>query len=669
MNKTITIIIFMLMTLTLFTYTPTIKGATPFLISNFDDVATGLDSGTSVFFDFENVGTPNYFETSSTGDLSPPNSIKCNSNGANVCDGYLNLTTDFSYINLINFSFIMPYQDGSGDTHIRFYNDTDTELIDIRFYYNTGFYLYWQNDAGFQEIYHYSAGTRYYLVMQHNGTNQFNIKLLDGSYTVKANKDFSTVVGTDWTNFSYIRAKSTTGWTDLYLDNFYLDITPPENETFVPDINLGSRCANTYNDYTQVFEVTSDYYIDWACVVLHLLGNLAHCIEGDYTINPVKYVEHETEGYYNERIRHVLLPVSYSQLAFVSMELTDYQLMIDNQFCGYADYIVPYDNEYGIVWENVNVTVDGKIDFAVYCSEHTTGFQKDWYWYGLGGKWGGWGSTKGHNSQNYFYDGILDGTPPANFKLGICWYYDNSSFYNQTDPWKLPIIDDYDEYFGGGTGGDSGNGYIEFLGWNSPCYYKMGARTTPSIVFNLSGLGAGNGTKTLWFGVYRVKTGDDEIVYNGFIEIPNADYYRDIWELSTFDFARSGQYYIMCYNTSNYGLETTGFIHRSETITVCQADSGGGSGGGVLPVLDQPLGSVVGLIITIFCLLIPFILGGALHIKGIPNIVYAMTGGLGLAVSTVMGLFPSWLPFFIIAIGVIILVFTYLYNNRSTSEG
>jgi hypothetical protein len=96
---------------------------------------------------------------------------------------------------------------------------------------------------------------------------------------------------------------------------------------------------------------------------------------------------------------------------------------------------------------------------------------------------------------------------------------------------------------------------------------------------------------------------------------------------------------------------------------------GGGAGGGIIPTLAQPLGSIVGMIITIFCLLTPFIISGALHLQnGIHPVIYAMTGGLGLAISTIIGLFPIWIPLFVIVCGIIVIVIFYLRGATASSE-
>lgn len=111
------------------------------------------------------------------------------------------------------------------------------------------------------------------------------------------------------------------------------------------------------------------------------------------------------------------------------------------------------------------------------------------------------------------------------------------------------------------------------------------------------------------------------------------------------------------------------------TVASCQftvsagGGNGGGGGGGVLPAIAQPLGSIVGLIITIFCLLTPFIIGASIHLRtSIHPVVYTFTGGLGMAISTILGFFPVWIPLFVVACGIIVLVIFYINGSSTSSE-
>jgi hypothetical protein len=106
-----------------------------------------------------------------------------------------------------------------------------------------------------------------------------------------------------------------------------------------------------------------------------------------------------------------------------------------------------------------------------------------------------------------------------------------------------------------------------------------------------------------------------------------------------------------------------------KTLNVNDNTSGGGGGINIFPTVSQPLGSIIGLIVTIFCLLSPFMVSGALHLQNaIHPVIYAFTGGLGLSISTIIGWFPVWIPFFVIACGIIILVVYYLKGANITGE-
>jgi hypothetical protein len=92
--------------------------------------------------------------------------------------------------------------------------------------------------------------------------------------------------------------------------------------------------------------------------------------------------------------------------------------------------------------------------------------------------------------------------------------------------------------------------------------------------------------------------------------------------------------------------------------------------GGILPKIDSTLGFIVGLIVTLFCLLIPFIIGKALNTSSNPPaLVFAFTGGLGIAVSVVLGFFPVWVIPFMCIIGIIIVAIVYLMGKRDGGGG
>jgi len=90
----------------------------------------------------------------------------------------------------------------------------------------------------------------------------------------------------------------------------------------------------------------------------------------------------------------------------------------------------------------------------------------------------------------------------------------------------------------------------------------------------------------------------------------------------------------------------------------------------IFPTIGQPLGSIVGMIITVVSLLLPFMVSAGLHMKqNLHPVIFAFSGAIGISISTVLGLFPSWLPIFLVIVGIIVIVITFLLkNNQSGGE-
>lgn len=91
----------------------------------------------------------------------------------------------------------------------------------------------------------------------------------------------------------------------------------------------------------------------------------------------------------------------------------------------------------------------------------------------------------------------------------------------------------------------------------------------------------------------------------------------------------------------------------------------------LLPRISQPLGSIIGFLIVLFATLSPMIIAGSVgNVTGaviqVPPIAYMITGSAGVAVSVVLSLFPPWVPFFLIGVGVIALI--YLFWQKQKGE-
>ena len=96
------------------------------------------------------------------------------------------------------------------------------------------------------------------------------------------------------------------------------------------------------------------------------------------------------------------------------------------------------------------------------------------------------------------------------------------------------------------------------------------------------------------------------------------------------------------------------------------ADYGGGKPPSILPDVDATLGYILGLLLTMFCLLAPLIVTKGLQSNAsLPPLVYVFSGGIGLAVSTAIGWFPAWIIAFISIIGIIVTIILYIKGGSN----
>lgn len=206
-------------------------------ICGWDDVASGLDDGTSGFFEFNNCGDVNEFETTTTQKRTSPNGFKIYESGDKDIIGFFNLTQTFTYISSINFSFWANFA-SSVDIVFDFYNDNNDIVAKIDFLGDTEI-IRWYDDGGWENLYAFTTATWFYITITHNGTNQFNIKIYNTSNGVVDNGDYAGMV-TEWDSFSYIKVTSSLGGVftgTLYIDDFYVSTeTQSSSETSPCDI-------------------------------------------------------------------------------------------------------------------------------------------------------------------------------------------------------------------------------------------------------------------------------------------------------------------------------------------------------------------------------------------------------------------------------------------------
>jgi hypothetical protein len=121
---------------------------------------------------------------------------------------------------------------------------------------------------------------------------------------------------------------------------------------------------------------------------------------------------------------------------------------------------------------------------------------------------------------------------------------------------------------------------------------------------------------------------------------------------------------------TDYRIQIRKLATYDATVTVVPDTSGPGDDS-ILPSIGDPvLGAVIGLIITIFMTLSPFIVVRALNSNiDVPELVYAIMGGLGVFISVMFGFFPMWTIPFILTLGIIVSVLLYLMNKRGQGGG
>lgn len=86
-----------------------------------------------------------------------------------------------------------------------------------------------------------------------------------------------------------------------------------------------------------------------------------------------------------------------------------------------------------------------------------------------------------------------------------------------------------------------------------------------------------------------------------------------------------------------------------------------------IPLIPAWLGAILGTITTACFLFLPVYVGSKYH-KNIPYPVYAMSGGIGMVFSVLLGFFGMWVPFFLIAVGVIVAVIFFGQKRSGGSE-
>jgi len=664
-------------------------------LCEWDGVSSGLDIGLADNLTWKNMGDADEFETSTTNDLSSPNSFKYHGDS----EGYWNLTEDYTHIESINLSFIVNKIVTGNLIRLKFYDSADVNVITLGFYKSsTGTpSLRWQNRSDLGSFVLNSValigntvlGARYYINISHYGTNWFNVTALDSTFNVVAYLNRTGVSSSVFTSFSYVYFESAGSNTDdeIYFDNFYIRTEDGAVGGF-QGFDHANSCNNPISGYDQMCYPDPDVegcHFDMGCLLLSPPWLWGRCVDCDYSLIPVKYIEWQSDIYITQTINDVILPVSAEQVNFVSFDPNDYSMVINGGAEIVATSVIHYGNDYAIFWDNVAIdVVDEKILFAFSCDALSTLFVQDWYWYGIGIFYGGNGRSLVHNENSLFTNGVFDGNIPGNMQFIICWDYSASDF---TPPDPPPednptIIDDYDNEFGNATtGGDTQKGYIEFAVFDQECDYRVGE--SPAIVYNLSGFIGDDTVKRCLYRIWQIGNGThDVLVFNDYIDISD-DWRRGYRDLTNrFAFSSSGSYYIIIYNTTDNGNTLSEFIHRSGEISVCDVPDDDAIPGqtGTDPSTDpfdfSDIPVLFKVIISLFIIIIltvsPYFFASMIN-KGrvqiqMPSLVYVAFFFIGVVASIMLRFLEIWV-FFVILVGLILTIVVFWLQGKDISSG
>ena len=88
------------------------------------------------------------------------------------------------------------------------------------------------------------------------------------------------------------------------------------------------------------------------------------------------------------------------------------------------------------------------------------------------------------------------------------------------------------------------------------------------------------------------------------------------------------------------------------------------TGEDIFPDISIEFGAIIGTIITVVFLFMPMLISLSFgKTFNLPPIIYILSGGIGIVFSVIMGFFPIWVPFFFVAIGVIITALLYFQSK------
>lgn len=670
-----TIIIFLLCLSMIIILTPvdvvTADSADWFLLASFDDALSGVQSGTSGYFDFEGNA---YFKTSTgytlpkiPSDAGANNSLRVYGSAANGY-GWCNLTSQIEYIGILNFSFLYhaTLVHMSEDLDMNFIDSYGHEVIKINMYFEHGTdidYIKWNDvTTGWQTVYTGASleDDRLYLIFTHLGLNTFNVSIYDDSFILKGSYEGAGAYAGVYTSFSsiYFEGDVSDPAAGVYFDNFYMGTTsgsgttPTETEVYCsgnPELYDSASPPSGYTtpQYVEIlFTYEQTINITMFEIFMHydLIGGTTFSYS-DFGLYVNNYYRGQPTGY-DEQMGGGILGSNVVTRIFWRFEDKPVNIISQKPYFVFRSSIKIYDLDLGLV-------------------EYNDGLQ-----------------TRYHSSFSLVQNGILDGQPfhppiPERYDLSCCYYYTIPEDGGGYDDEKINDSDLPDDKTRWGDP-EFNNTFLEFYKPDSHCYYRVGDYA--ELHYWLTDEYYTGSNHFYYYVIYQENVFPfDTEVYRGIV--PPFNTANDSREHYTtgYKFIREGKYYVWTYNSTSDGSDINEIIHWGGTITVCKSTGGGGSGGNLpggddfglstLPVFYK---IIIAVMIILCMTLSPLAIGIFISKAGmnvnIPSLLYIGFFFFGIGISCEIGVL-DWAVFFIILFGLIIAFAILWLHGKDTSKG
>ena len=664
-------------------------------LADWDDISSGLDSGTSGYIDFENTGIANYFETSTAHDLSAPNSFKLQNYRDTVdhwFSGWWNLTDSFDYMGSINFSFVFTATGvGISDSYIKFYLG-GVEQIRLFFDYSAKDIKFYDNSiTDYRPVYEsFVKDARYYVVISHNLTNNFVVTVYNSTFDVQGTVDSAGVSTDVWASFDDIYLYGTSALGGYEYDILYIDDIIINQESAAGEGGGDDEFPGLILDKPECGLLGSMpvmRYYEWFGNVRDTKETTHHWF---YTSEIPHILEIQQNKWRTTTIYYVDLFVSNTQYDQISSNGNDYSCRVNNNpftFVSFIPKTIDGVSGYLMRFAGSAVLTDDPPLFCFKSSESydTVTYGEQIHWdlpvlYSTCNYFAGKHHTEGDYTDNQ-HDGVLFNNPSAEFEgwyfvTGhvspyVQYWYDGGNMSSTVEP--IPDIEKENFTL------KYGDSAIEFkhLGY---CDYGIGSH--PTIRFHL------NSTQVNLYDKYYyqvVKQSNEEVVMTGFINFVGGanEIWGDIYLQEKF--TSIGVYYIALWNlTTNVQLDQVVMLSQ-DTVIVCQTGyvgleddddgidtSGTGSIDDAIKSLPVYAKVIAALFIIILLTMSPYaitvmISKTNIHVE-IPSLLYVAFFFTGVIACVMLSLLEIYV-FFIVLIGLIIAFAILWVQGKSIGGG